>query len=202
MTARLIDNRQTPILIGLGAGLFAIAMAFLFAADASERALLAARWTARAAVPLFLVTYLASSLVRLKPTDFTKAIMRRRRQWGLGFALTHTIHLAALLVNIVIYRPRPLESLIAGAVAYSAIYVMVLTSTNGAQRRLGRWWKRIHSFGIHYVWFILTASYALRAIGDDPEYYPEGWSLMLVMFAALGVRVLAWRMKRTRTLEN
>ena len=124
--------------------------------------------------------------------------MRRRRQWGLGFALAHTIHLAALLVNIIIYRPRPLDSLLAGAVAYSLIYVMALTSTNAAQRRLGRWWKRIHSFGIHYVWFIFTASYTLRALGDDPRYYPEGWSLMVVMFVALGVRVLAWRKKRVR----
>lgn len=199
MIAKLIDNRLPPLLIGLTAGLFAVAMAFLFAADAPERALLAARWTARAALPVFLVTYLASSLVRLHPTDLTKAVMRRRRQWGLGFAIAHTIHLAALLINITIYQPRPLESLIAGAIAYSAIYIMALTSTNAAQRRMGRWWKRIHTFGIHYVWFIFTASYALSALGDDPQYYPQGWALMTVMVAALGVRVLARRKKKAGT---
>lgn len=199
MTPSYIDNRLTPLEIGACAGLLAIAMAILFADDASERALLAARWTARAALPLFLITYLASSLVRLRPGDLTKAIMRRRRHWGLGFAIAHSIHLAALAINIIIYLPRPLDSLIAGGIAYSIIYVMALTSTNAAQRRLGRWWKRIHTVGIHYVWFIFTASYTLRAIGDDPQYYPEGWSLMTVMFAALGIRLLALRKKSART---
>ena len=196
MITRRIDNQQAPILIGLFAGLLAIAMAFLVSPDASERALLAARWTARAALPVFLITYLASSMVRIWPTDLTKAVMRRRRQWGLGFALAHSIHLAALLVNIVIYRPRPLESLIAGAIAYSMIYIMALTSTNAAQRRLGKWWRRIHTFGIHYIWLIFTASYSLSALGDDPQYHLASRSLAAVMIAALVVRLLARQRKR------
>ncbi len=199
MSTMSIDSRTAPLLIGLFAGLFAVGMAFLFAVEPSERALLAARWTARAAMPVFLVTYLASSLVRLRPSDLTRALMRRRRQWGLGFAIAHTIHLAALLINIIIYRPRPLDSLIVGGIAYSAIYVMALTSTDTAQRRMGRWWKRIHTFGIHYAWFIFTASYALGALGDDPQYLLAGWTLMIVMIAAFGVRILARRKKRVGT---
>ncbi len=198
MITRLIDSKQAPLWIGLFAGLFAIAVAYVVAADDSEWALLAARWTARAALPVFLVTYLASSLVRLNPSDLTKALMRRRRQWGLGFALAHSIHLAALLVNILVYRPRPLDSLIAGGLAYTIIYVMALTSTNAAQRRLGQWWKRIHKVGIHYIWFIFTASYTLSAIGDDPQYFLASRSLMTVMLLALAVRLLAaWRKRRT-----
>lgn len=130
--------------------------------------------------------------------NLTKALMRRRRQWGLGFAIAHSIHLAALLVNILAFRPRAWESLIAGAIAYAIIYVMAFTSTNSAQRRMGRWWKRIHSVGIHYIWFIFTASYALRAVGDDPAYFLEGRALMAVMLLALGIRLLAWRKQSAR----
>lgn len=193
---KLLGSRQMPLWIGLIAGLFAVAMAFLFTADPSERALLAARWTARTAMPVFLVAYLASSLVCLWPSNLTKTFLRYRRQWGLGFAIVHSIHLIALLVNITVYRPRPLETLFAGGVAYAMIYIMALTSTNAAQRRLGIWWKRIHKFGIHYIWFIFTASYTLRAIGDDPQYYMEGRTLMPVMLAALGIRLLAWNKVR------
>lgn len=193
---KLLDNRQTPLWVGLIAGLFAVAMAFIYSGDPSERALLAARWTARTALPVFLVTYLASSLVRLKPSPLTKTILRYRRQWGLGFAIAHSIHLVALLVNITIYRPRPLETLFAGGVAYAMIYIMALTSTNAAQRRLGKWWKRIHKFGIHYIWFIFAASYTLSAIGDDPQYYLNGRIFILVMLAALGIRLVAWNKAR------
>lgn len=197
MITRLVDTKLAPLWIGLTAGLLAIVMAYAVATDASQWALLAARWTARAALPVFLVTYLASSLVRLRPNNLTKALMRRRRQWGLGFALAHSIHLAALLVNILVFRPRPLESLIAGGLAYTIIYVMALTSSNAAMRRLGRWWKRIHTLGIHYIWLIFTASYTLSALGDDPQYFLASRSLMTVMLLALAIRLLARRKKRS-----
>ncbi len=196
--ARAIDSRWVPISIGLVAGIIGVAAAFLFTGDPSEQALLAARWTARTAVPVFLVVYLASTLARLNPSPITKSLMRWRRQWGLGFALAHTIHLAALAVNITVYRPRPLESLTAGAIAYAMIYIMALTSTNAAQRSLGKWWKRIHTFGIHYIWFIFTASYALRSISDEAHYHLEGRIMLPVMLAALGLRFLAWRRGRRK----
>ncbi len=193
---KLLDNRWTPIVAGLFAGLFAIVMALIFTEASSERALLAARWTARAALPLFLTAYLASSLMRLWPGAFTKAVLRRRRQWGLGFALAHTIHLGALLVNILVYRPREPETLIAGGLAYAIIYVMALTSNSWSMKLLGKWWKRIHKTGIHYIWFIFTASYAGRIFHEDPGYHLEGRALTAVTLTALVIRFAAWRRVR------
>ena len=196
--ARLIDSRAPPLWIGVIAGLIGVLAAFLNTSDPSQQALLAARWTARTAVFVFLVTFLASSMVRLWPSDLTKAILRRRRQWGLGFAIAHSIHLAALAVNVLIYRPRPWESVIAGGVAYAMIYIMAITSTNTAQRKLGKWWRYIHKFGIYYIWFIFTASYTLRATGDDPAYYLEGRIMLPIMFGALLIRIWASYKKRSR----
>ncbi len=147
-------------------------------------------------MPVFLVAYLAEPLFRIRAAPITRVLLNRRRQWGLGFALAHSIHLAALLVNIIIYRPRPLESLIGGAAAYALIYVMAVTSNNWSVKKLGKWWKRIHKVGIHFIWLIFLASYASSALGTDPAYHLEGRALALVVLAALGIRIYAWLRKR------
>lgn len=185
-----LDRRSTPLLLGLIAGLVTVAAGLAAGGDAAERAGLAARWTARAGLPLFLIAFLASTLVRRWPGRATRVLLRRRRQWGLGFALAHTIHLVALAINIILYAPgRTWQSLIGGGLAYILIYVMALTSTDGWQRRLGRWWGRIHHFGIYYIWFIFTASYAGRAFGADPDKRLVGIVFGSIMLAALALRL-------------
>lgn len=196
-----LGRRSAPLLIGLVASLLAVALGLLAGGDAAERAGLAARWTARAALPLFLVAFLASTLVRRWPHDLTRALVKRRRQWGLGFALAHTIHLAALAVNVIVYAPgRTWQSLIGGGLAYAMIFAMALTSTDGWQRRLGRWWQRLHRFGIYYIWFIFTASYAGRAFGDDPDKRVVGIVFGLILVAALAFRL--WSRKRSIDLPD
>ena len=191
-----LDRRRTPLLVGLAAGLAAVAAALLAGRGAPQEALLAARWTARAAAPIFLVAYLASTLWNLWPGAVTAALLRRRRQWGLGFALAHSIHLAALLVNILVFRPRPLTTLIGGGIAYAMIYLMALTSNDASQRLLGRGWIWLHRIGIHYVWLIFTISYTSRAIHADPAYHVEGRILAPLFLAALVLRLYAQRRPR------
>ncbi len=179
-------RRSAPLLVGLFAGLLAVTAGLIAGADAAERVGLAARWTARSALPLFLVAFLASTLVRRWPGGVTRALRKRRWQWGLGFALAHTIHLAALAVNVIVYAPgRTWQSLIGGGLAYVMIYVMAFTSTDGWQRRLGRWWRRLHTVGIYYIWFIFTASYAGRAFGDEPEKRVVGVVFGTILIASL-----------------
>lgn len=185
-----LDRRSAPLLLGLVAGLLAVAAGLLAGGDAAERAGLAARWTARAGLPLFLVAFLASTLVRRWPGQVTRALLRRRRQWGLGFALAHTIHLVALGINVTFYAPgRTWQSLIGGGLAYALLYMMAFTSTDGWQRRLGKWWGRLHTVGIYYLWFIFTASYAGRAFGDDPGKRIVGILFGSIMIAALALRL-------------
>lgn len=196
---RWLDRRSTPLLLGLLAGLLAVAAGLLAGDDAAERAGLAARWTARAGLPLFLAAFLASTLVRRWPGPATRAVLRRRRQWGLGFALAHTIHLVALGINVIVYAPgRTWQSLVGGGLAYAILYLMALTSTDGWQRRLGRWWRRLHRVGIYYIWFIFTASYAGRAFGDDPDKRIVGMAFGSIMIAALALRLWPHRSRSNR----
>lgn len=113
---------------------------FLLGADHETQWLLAAGYTARASFAVFLIVYSASSLLRLWPNITTKGLVRYRRQWGLGFALAHTIHLAALAYyNIIILNMPGLQALLGGGLAYALMFVMAATSNNASMRLMGRW---------------------------------------------------------------
>lgn len=188
-------SRRWPLAMGLFAGLAAIALGLHSGTDAADAWGRAARWTARIGLPIFLVTYLASSLGRLWPGDLTRHLQRDRRWWGLGFAACHTIHLYALIQAIeASAEPRSIASLIPGGLAYATIFAMALTSNDTAMRALGRSWKRLHRFGIHYVWLIFTLAYAKRLA--DPLTLPEaiyGTGLCLI---AAALRFTAWRRRQ------
>lgn len=197
--------KAIPYFLALASSGLAIGLALLLGADAADQALLAARWTARVAIPLFLVAYLARPLHKLAASRLTKAILANRRQWGLAFALSMAIHLVALLVNILIFRPRGLGEIAAGMGAYALIFIMAATSNDGSMRRLGKWWKRLHLFGLHYIWFIFFAGRVLRALGDDPSYHLAASVSALVLLAALAIRVAAspaWRRARARSVAQ
>lgn len=185
-------TRRWPLLLGLLAGLGAMLAGLATGADATDQWGRAARWTARVGLPIFLITYLASSLVRLWPSCATRAIARARRWWGLGFAACHIVHLYALVRALEASgEVRTLASLVPGGLAYAFIAAMALTSNDRAMRVLGRDWKRLHTLGIQTIWLIFTLAYAGRL--GDPAKQPEaiyGVSLCLI---ALGIRIYARR---------
>lgn len=198
--AGLVDRRWLPFALALLLGLTAISAALMAGETSAEQARLAARWTARAGLPIFLTAYLASSLMRLAKTDITRALMRRRRQWGLGFALAHSIHLVALAINVLVFAPRALTSLIAGGLVYLLIYAMALTSNDAAVRMLGKWWKRLHTLGIHSIWAVYTLSYTGKLA--NPDQIMAGAVLAPVMFGALGLRLYARYRRRIEVMAK
>jgi DMSO/TMAO reductase YedYZ heme-binding membrane subunit len=191
------DTRGAPFAIALLLALGAMAAGWLVGADNAERALLGARWTARAALPLFLVAYAASSARLLWPGPLSSALVRRRRQWGLAFALAHFIHFVALGLNIWVFGPsRDAETLIGGGLAYGFIALMAITSNDASVRAMGVWWRRLHRVGIHYVWLIFTISYASRIVNPDASYHLMGYVGSSVMLGALTVRLAAVSKRR------
>jgi methionine sulfoxide reductase heme-binding subunit len=190
-------SRSTPIIVALILSAKAIMIAFLLGGDFVDQLRLAARYTARASFPIFLVTYSASSLLRLWPREGTRWLVRTRRQWGLGFALAHTIHLVALSTYAIISLHMPaLQTLIGGGFAYGLMFVMAATSNTGSMKAMGVWWKRVHTLGIHWIWFIFTFSYLGRI--SDPERWREGIIFATLCFAALGLRAWVWQRARRR----
>ena len=195
-----LEQRTTPLLTGLAAGLAAVGAGLLAGATPAEQALLAARWTARTALPMFLVAYLASSLVRLWPGGLTRALLRRRRQWGLGFAIAHAVHLAALAVNVLLFGPaRPWQTLIGGGLAYLFVLLLAITSNDASVRRLGPAWFWLHRIGIHYIWLIFFISYASRLA--VPDKMLTGLTFTPLLIGALILRLLSSR-RRTSVITG
>src|SRR5690349_17199615 len=61
------------------------------------------RLTARTSVLLFTAAFAASALRRLWPTPLTKWLLRRRRQVGLSFAVSHFLHLLFIFMLARLY---------------------------------------------------------------------------------------------------
>lgn len=194
----MIANRW-PLALGIVVGLLAVYAGLHAGVDAVEGWLFAARWTARVGFPIFVLTYAASSLLRLWPSDLTKALVRDRRWWGLGFAACHTIHLYALVTYLNLSgESRPLPVLLGGGLGYGLLYAMALTSSRAAQHAMGRLWKQLHTVGIHWLWAVFAFSYAGR-VAEGVEL-PYAAFALFVALAALGLRIWAWQKARARRM--
>lgn len=165
----------------------ALASAFLLAPDTSNRALLAARYTARAGFLAFIPVYLAGPAAKLWPIALTRWLARRRRHLGLAFAAVMAVHLVALAINVGFFRPREPSSMIGGGVTYAFIFLLALTSTDAAQRRMGKWWRRLHFLGLHVILLTFTISYTSRLLRTD--YVVTGAVFTPVLVLLVGIRL-------------
>jgi methionine sulfoxide reductase heme-binding subunit len=162
----------------------------------------AARFTARVGFPIFLSAYSASALVRLWPSRWTRALMHDRRQWGLAFTLTHTVHLIALVMYIVVSGTvrNFLDAITLGVAApgYLVMYAMAFTSNNASMKAMGKNWKRLHSFGIHLLWLNFAGSYALKFFRIDGEPVGASYIYFPLAMLALILRIIASHRSKAR----
>lgn len=164
------------------------------APDPVEGWRLAARWTARVSFLIFLPVYVAGAWYHLAPGAASRWLLRRRRAAGLAFATAHTIHLGALATFLRISaESRPLSALLVGGGAYVTMFAMAATSNDAAVRWLGRGWKRLHTFGIYYLWFVFAVTYLRHVAAGEASYVPQ----LALALAALGLRLTARRRRRT-----
>lgn len=194
-----------PRWLGLLAGLAALAAGLLVGSDPQEGWLLAARFTARASYPFFIVTFVASSILRLYRRPWTMALLRDRRWWGLGFASCFFVHLMALLAyNWLRDQFPPAGLLDRGVWVYAIPLAMVLTSTDGARRRLGRWWTVLHRVGMWGFFFIFVLSPyvdGLLAL-TMPDFNPPTDPYTVVGAVAIAMKVAAWWRSRAKQLRR
>jgi len=192
--SRRSSNVARLVGLALAGALAAVGLGFALGATREEQWLLATRYTARFSFPVFLLAFTASSWARLVPGKRTRALVRVRRGLGLGFATAHTVHLAALAIyNAVVANVPSLTTLAGGGVAYLAMYAMAATSNDWSVRRLGRNWKRLHTFGAYWIWGIFTFSYGSRVASGMVFFLPE----LALALAALSLRI-ATRRRATR----
>ncbi len=190
-------NLRWPWLLGLLLGSAALALALVQPQDEVSKWGLAASWTARVGFPLLIAAYLARPLTQLWKHPFPKALLKRRKWIGLGFATSHTIHLYALFTALAVAgQGMDLLTILGGGGAYAIMYVMAFTSNQRAMRALGKWWKRIHLVGIHWLWLIFAQSYFGRIF--EPGSEMVGIVGFAIAIGAAFIRFLAWQQTRRR----
>lgn len=153
-----------PLLGTMAAGLLLMAaVVLILGPDAHDfRPLI--RATARSSLVLFLLAFTASAFARRWPGEFTHWQLANRRQIGLGFAVSHTIH-AAAIAGFAWADPSAFQAatspgnFVSGGLAYLFIVLMAATSFDGAVRWLGaRPWRLLHLVGLYFLWasFLIT----------------------------------------------
>lgn len=154
------------------------------------------RATARTSLLLFTAAYVASSLHRSYRSRVTKWLLANRRYVGLSYAVSHTLHLAAIVALARVAADFEVSgfALVFGGLAYVFLYAMALTSSDRAIAAMGTArWRRLHRTGMHYNWFIFAQSYLPRLL-VEPWLYAPAAALVLGGFA---LRVAAYLRGRT-----
>jgi methionine sulfoxide reductase heme-binding subunit len=177
----------------------ALAWAIFQYGQTVEAAQAMVRFTARISLFIFALVFSASSLHRLLRSDFTAALLKNRRLFGVSFAFSHTVHLLAIIIFFRLSGEQaPKLTLIFGGLAYLLMYAMAITSNDWSVRKLGaRNWKRLHKLGVFYLWSIFFITYLRRILPNKVEEPRPGGTksefiiAFLVVLAILAVRIAA-----------
>lgn len=152
----------------------------------------AIRATARSSFALFLLAFLASSLVTLLPGAASRQLMRERRYLGLAFAFSHTVHGALIYLYAqrfpeLFWAGRTALANLPGSLGYLFILLLCVTSFRAPARLLGpRLWKGLHSTGAWVLAAVFCLSFYKRIpLGGG---YPLAFALM---FAAITLKLIA-----------
>ena len=182
-----------PIL-GLG-GVLLLAAFFVMPAglSAADHIGYMLRYTARVAFVLLLIAYSIDAVVKLFGVG--RSLRRSRRYLGLSMALHHTVHFGYVVAYFAL-TDAPLEMLtiVFGGAAFVLMWAMAATSNDASMRWLGRRWRTLHVFGIHYLWLIFMQSFVGRLFYEDVYFvYPV---LVAAGFVGLALRVWSYWHKR------
>jgi DMSO/TMAO reductase YedYZ heme-binding membrane subunit len=184
-----------------GLTLFMTAVVLLSYPPGADGLRSAIRATARSSFTLFLLAFLASSVVTFLPGSGSRWLLRERRYVGLAFAFSHTVH------GLLIYRyaqqfpelfwaGRTVTSSLPGSIGYLFLLLLTVTSFKAPMRLLGgRAWKALHSTGM----WVLAGVFCLSFYNRIPMggWYPLAFALMFSAIAFKLTAKLAQQQRRT-----
>ena len=184
-----------PLLGTLAAGLLLMAVAVLVLGPDTQGFRQLIRVTARSSLVLFLLAFTASAAARRWPSGFTRWQVANRRQIGLGFAVSHAIH-AAAIAGFAWIDPSAFDAatspsnFVTGGLAYVFIILMAITSFDGAVRWLGaKRWRLLHLAGLYFLWISFLITFGKRIPVSGGYVLP-----VAVLLLALALRL--WPQRR------
>jgi sulfoxide reductase heme-binding subunit YedZ len=159
------------------------------------------RATARSSLVLFVLAFTATAMVELLPSEATRWQRRNRRYLGVSFAVSHLIHLIAILAlasidQALFWKLTNINTIVLAGTAYLFIAAMAATSFDRTAAWLGpRKWRLLHLLGGWYIWISFAVAIGKRVPID--RFY---WPMAALVLAAGIVRLVAmWRRSRRRT---
>lgn len=153
---------------------------------------LAIRATARTSLVLFALAFTASALAELVPSQATRWQRRNRRYLGVSFAVSHFIHLAAILALAALDRElfwklTNVTTIVLAGTAYLFIAAMTATSFDTTAKWLGpQRWRLLHLIGGWYIWISFAVAVGKRVPLDS--FY---WPMAVLVLAVAVARLLA-----------
>ena len=130
------------------------------------------RSTAKFSFVLFIMAFSASSYYYFFKNSITRWMLANRRYLGVAFAVSHYLHLFALLlmtfyISFNVFEDRGLFTTIGGAIGYVFITIMTITSFDRTKNLINpKNWKLVHTIGGYYLWIIFAKSYLPNLLND------------------------------------
>lgn len=154
------------------------------------------RLTAFSSFLIYLLVFVARPLRQLLDSRLTRALKDNRRYFGIALAGSHTVHLM-LIVNYVLGPGVPFQTLFIGGVAYSFLYLMLITSFDAPAAAIGPVaWRRLHKAGLYWIGGTFTFTLGNNFIANPDSLVHQ--IVVAIILAAISVRVIAF-LKRERT---
>lgn len=187
--------RGWPLVGWSALGIGTMATVLLGAAGAGEPGLrLVIRATARTSVAFFTLAFVASALHRRWPAPATRWLLDNRRYLGVSFGVSHLVHLLAILQLTGwsvrgFFAAAGLVTGVLGGLGYGVLAAMVATSFDCSAAWLGPGrWRRLHGFGVWYLWGIFLVTFAPRAGASPGVYLPVTVGLLTAAALRLAAR--------------
>jgi sulfoxide reductase heme-binding subunit YedZ len=164
---------------------------------------LAIRATARTSLVLFALAFTASALAELVPSEATGWQRRNRRYLGVSFAVSHFIHLGAIIALAMLdrglfWKLTNVMTIVLAGTAYLFIAAMTATSFDRTAAWLGpRKWRLLHLIGGWYIWISFAIAVGKRVPIDS--FY---WPMAVLVIAIAAVRLVAMYRRGRRPALN
>ena len=158
------------------------------------------RATAWGSALFFLMTFVARPLHQLRRSAQSGWLLRNRRYLGVSAAFIHFVHFIGVVWVLRAFADEGYAAdaltLIFGGFGFVVYFAMGLTSNDASVARLGREnWKRLHTYGSYYVWFI----YSFTLFGSAVSGRAAAALLLAAFVSALGLRIATARSRRKAT---
>jgi hypothetical protein len=155
--------------------------------------------TARTTFVWFVCAFSGNALATLWPGSFSAWLARQRDWFLLAVAVSHTLHLAAIIAffQVVGWSHLKLVTVIGGGSVYLLIYGLAAVSVvrlRGRQTSLMRS-HRFEALALYLIWLIFALAFVPRIVSGWPVYSVFG----VVALAALVLRI-ACLLHHRRTL--